>query len=70
MSNLLSVTIITDKCITADALATTCMVLGLDKAKNFIGSQDDVEALFIYTDEDGLFLEWMTEGMKGMLVRK
>lgn len=68
MSNLLSVTIITDNCITADALATTCMVLGLDEAKEFILKEKDVEALFIYSDEDGLFQEWMTDGMKGMIL--
>lgn len=67
MSNLLSVTIITEKCITADGLATSCMVMGLEKSKEFILSQEDVEALFIYTDEQGLYLEWMTEGMKKML---
>jgi thiamine biosynthesis lipoprotein len=67
MSNLLSVTIITDKCITADGLATSCMVLGLEKAKEFILSQENVDALFIYSDEQGLYLEWMTEGMKEML---
>lgn len=67
MSNLLSVTIITDKCITADALATSCMSLGLEKAKQLINSQENVEALFIYTDQDGIFLEWMTEGMKELL---
>lgn len=66
MSKLLSATIVTDKCITADALATTCMALGLEKAKKFIQDQDDVEALFIYGDDDGIYLEWMTEGMKKM----
>ncbi|MDA3822780.1 MAG: FAD:protein FMN transferase [Bacteroidales bacterium] len=67
MSNLLSVTIITDKCMMADGLSTSCMALGLEKAKEFISAQENVEALFIYTDEDGLFLEWMTDGMKEML---
>ncbi|MEX0986277.1 MAG: FAD:protein FMN transferase [Bacteroidales bacterium] len=67
MSNLLSITIISDECITADALATTCMALGFEKAVEFIESQENVEALFIYTDEDGLYLEWMTDGMKELL---
>ncbi len=67
-SNLLSVTIITDECITADAYSTTCMVLGLEKAKEFVQSLDGVEALFIYSDEEGHFLEWMTEGMNKLLL--
>ncbi|MCF8224531.1 MAG: FAD:protein FMN transferase [Bacteroidales bacterium] len=69
MSNLLSVTIITDKCITADGLATACMSLGLEDARSFIEGQEDVEALFIYSDQDGNYLEWMTSGMKGMLLK-
>ncbi len=67
MSNLLSVTIITDDCITADALATSCMVLGLEEAKKLIESLDNVEALLIFTDPDGLYLEWATDGMQEML---
>jgi FAD:protein FMN transferase len=67
-SNLLSVTIITDECMTADAYSTTCMVLGLEESKVFVESLDGVEALFIYTDEDGLFLEWMTDGMRVLLL--
>jgi len=66
MSNLLSVTIITEDCITADALATSCMVLGLEEAKKLIESQD-VEALLIFTDDDGLYLEWTTDGMKSLM---
>ncbi len=66
-SNLLSVTIITDECITADGLATACMALGLEKAKEFILQQEGVDALFIFSDDDGLFFEWMTDGMKKMI---
>lgn len=68
MSNLLSVTIITDECITADALSTSCMALGMEKAKELILSQDEVDALFIYSDNDGSYLEWMTDGMKDLIV--
>jgi thiamine biosynthesis lipoprotein len=67
-SNLLNVTIITEKCITADALATTCMVIGLEKAKELVDSLEGVEALFIYSDEEGNFMEWMTDGMKKLIV--
>lgn len=67
MSNLLSVTIVTEECITADALATSCMVLGLEEAKKLIQSLKGVEALFIFTDEDGLYMEWTTDGMEELL---
>jgi FAD:protein FMN transferase len=68
MSNLLSVTIITNECITADALSTSCMALGMEKAKEMILSLENVDALFIYTDNDGLYMTWMTDGMKGLIV--
>lgn len=67
MSNLLSATIIADNCMTADALATSCMALGLEKARSFIEEQENVEALLIYSDEKGMYLEWMTEGMKEII---
>lgn len=68
ISNLLSVTIISEECITADALATSCMVLGLEEAKKLIESQEGVEALLVYTDKDGLYLEWTTEGMDKLML--
>ena len=67
-SNLLSATIITDECITADAIATSCMALGLEKARELIISLDSTEALLIYSDENGNYLEWMTDGMKALIV--
>jgi thiamine biosynthesis lipoprotein len=63
-SNLLSVSILTDKCMTADAYATACMVMGLEKAKVFIENQRGVDAYFIYGDEFGNYQVWHTDGIK------
>jgi len=52
-SNLLSASIIADDCTTADAYATACMVMGLEKAFKLIDSLPDVAAYFIYSDEAG-----------------
>ncbi len=60
---LLSTTIITYDCMTADALATACMVMGLEKAKEFIRGLDNVQAYMVYSDEEGVFNTWFTEGM-------
>ncbi len=60
---LLSATIITDDCMTADALATACMVLGLEKARDLIQKIDGLEAYLVYSDEEGDFKTWFTEGM-------
>ena len=63
-SNLLSVSILTDECMTADAYATACMVMGLEKAKAFIENQKGVDAYFIYGDEFGAYHMWHTDGLK------
>ncbi|HCT65105.1 MAG TPA: thiamine biosynthesis protein ApbE [Lachnospiraceae bacterium] len=49
-NGLYSVTIIADKSAVADALSTTCFVLGLDEGMKLIESTPDIEAIFITTD--------------------
>lgn len=66
--NLLSATIITDDCISADAFATACMVLGLDKSKKLLARYDFLEAYLIYSDENGEFRTWFTENMVDYLL--
>ncbi len=53
VNNLLSVTVITDLCIYADAWATAFMVLGLEKSLEIIEAHDNIKTYFIYLDEDG-----------------
>ncbi len=67
MSQLLSATILAESCVTADALATTCMVMGPEKAKEFISGLKGVDAYFITTDDDGLYYEWYTPGIEAIL---
>ena len=50
---LLSVTIITDRCIDADAIATACMAMGYTKASTFIAGLTNVSACFLVGAEDG-----------------
>jgi thiamine biosynthesis lipoprotein len=52
-NNLLSASIFTDDCAAADAIATACMALGMDKAWSLIKSLKGIDAYFIYTDNDG-----------------
>jgi thiamine biosynthesis lipoprotein len=63
-SRLLSATVLTEECITADAYATSCMVMGLEGAKEFIEDLKDVDAYLIYGDEVGAYQVWYTEGLK------
>ena len=50
-NNLYSVSIITDSSTEADALSTTCFLLGYEKGMELIQSMDGVEAIFITDDE-------------------
>lgn len=61
--NLLSATVIADNCATADAFATSFMVMGLERAIE-VCKENNLEAYFIYSNEDGSIAVHETEGMK------
>jgi len=63
-SRLLSATVLAPECMTADAYATACMVMGLEKARQFIESQEEVDAYFIYGEENGQYEVWHTDGLR------
>lgn len=66
-NQLLSATIIAGDCATADGIATACMVMGKERAIDFITSENRFEAYFIYSDDKGNFLTWMTENLKDII---
>lgn len=53
-SKLLSVTVIADHCVEADAYATAFMVMGMDKTKQFLKNHPELTCIFIY-DENGTY---------------
>lgn len=59
-SSTLSATIIAPDCATADALATACMVMPLDKAFEMIEGLPDVEALIAFASPDSVCLRTST----------
>jgi thiamine biosynthesis lipoprotein len=61
--NVLSVTVIAPDCMTADALATAFMVMGLEKTKEFLQQHPDIEALLLYSDREDV-KEFVSENMK------
>lgn len=67
-SNLLSVTIVSESCIEADAYATACMVMGLEESIAFIDKKPELEALLIYSGPKGQWLKYQTEGFTEMCV--
>lgn len=52
MSSLLGVTVITDKCIRADAFATALMSMGFPEALEWVKVREDVEACFFIGRDD------------------
>lgn len=51
--SLLSATVFADDCATADAIATSMMVMGLDSARALIARYPELRAYFIYSTPDG-----------------
>lgn len=64
-NNLLSVSVIADDCMTADAYATVFMVMGLEAAQQFLSDNKDLmlEVYFIY-DEKGEWKTFASENLK------
>lgn len=56
--DVISATIIADECWEADAYATACMVMGLEKAKQVLTADKKLGAYLIYIDKDGKQQVW------------
>ena len=66
-NNLLSASIFSKKCITSDANATGVLVMGLEKAKNFLSNHPEMNAYLIYSDENGNYQTYETPKLKMIL---
>lgn len=62
--SILSATVIAEDCMTADALATSFMVMGLEEAEAFCKANPKIDAYFIYSGDNGEFKTYYTQGMK------
>ena len=60
--HVLSVTVTADNATWADALASICMVMGLEQSLPLIESMDGVEAYYIFINEKGKLETFATEG--------
>ena len=67
-NNLLSVSLFSDACINSDANATGILVMGLEKAKDFLAAHKEFEAYLIYSDEKGNYAVYMTPGLKDQIL--
>lgn len=62
--SILSATVLADDCATADAYATSFMVMGLERAKKVLERHPELMAYFIYSDERGQNAVWFSPSMK------
>jgi thiamine biosynthesis lipoprotein len=62
--SLLSSTVIASDCATADAYATSFMVLGVEKAKEVLNRHPELMAYFIYSDNNGKMNVWFSPALK------
>jgi thiamine biosynthesis lipoprotein len=67
MNEVLSSTVIADDCMTADALATSIMVMGLKKAQTLISKLHNVETYIIYRGDNGKSKIYFSKGMNKYL---
>ena len=65
--NILSATVVAKTCATADAYATSFMVLGLDGAKKILDKHPELLAYLIYSDAKGKNQVWYSPSMKKIL---
>ncbi len=69
-TNILGASIFAEDCMSADAYATACMSLGLEKSMTLVQSLPDIEGYFIYGDENGQLAVRYTKGVEELLVKE
>ncbi len=66
--NVLSVTVLAENSVWADALASICMVMGMEKSLPLIESMDGVEAYYIFVNEHDELGTFATAGFKALVL--
>jgi FAD:protein FMN transferase len=69
-NRLLSATIVADNCTMADGIATVCMVIGREKAIDFINAHRELSAYFVFSDDAGNFKTWISDDLKKFLTEE
>jgi thiamine biosynthesis lipoprotein len=64
---LLSASVFASDCVTADAYATAFMVMGKKKSQKLVERLKNIDAYFIYSDEEGNFKVDYSENLKGSI---
>lgn len=68
ISNVLATSVIANDCATADAWATSFMVMDLPKSLSILKGRSDLWAYIIYSDEQGEIKEWFSPEFEALLI--
>ncbi|NOY49166.1 MAG: FAD:protein FMN transferase [Chlorobi bacterium] len=66
-NRLLSVSVLHKSTAYADAFATSFMVMGYERSKQFVEKEPDLEAFFIYSTPGGEYATYATQGFKSKI---
>ena len=66
--NVLSVTVLAENSVWADAFASICMVMGMEHSLPLIESMDGVEAYYIFVNEQNELETFATEGFQKLII--
>ena len=67
-NRLLSVTVIHDNCMLADAYATAFMVMGVKQSKQFAKTHSEIEIYLVYTGKDGAWKTFVSPNMQNRII--
>ena len=65
---LLSATVLAENSVWADALASICMVMGMERSLETIEAMDGVEAYYIFVNAEGELETFATEGFEALII--
>ncbi|MBE6310256.1 MAG: FAD:protein FMN transferase [Bacteroidales bacterium] len=63
-NDLLSATIVANSCMCADAYATACMVMGVERSKSFLESRNDLGGFLVYSVDGDTLMVWSNNRFK------
>lgn len=69
-NRVLSATVYADNATDADAYATAFMVMGVERAMEWLGGHPEMEAFFIYVDEGGMVETVCTRGFRELIIER
>ncbi len=69
-NNVLSVSVVADNCMKADAYATAFMVMPYEKTKELLSKLKDVDAYVVSKDEYGNIQKYTTKGFQDLIIKE